>query len=287
MVRETHGGVVPGSSEALRELPGVGEYTAGAVASIAFGEVVPAVDGNVKRVLSRIFDLVGPSPGEYRALGTALVDLERPGDFNQAMMELGALTCTPRSPRCHECPVASECLALERGTVAERPVVKERKPVPEEDRAVLVAVTVDTAEGLQFLLRKRPPVGLLAGMWEFPSVEVEVPGKPHPGPAGEDFREAAWGSALEHGFQVDADKPPQAADLTELQLVTHIFSHLRVRYRPFLLRVLSRTGSPSPSRKAAGRGPSPVWIPAADLDQVPIPVAQGKILKAALAALER
>jgi A/G-specific adenine glycosylase len=287
VVRETLGGIVPGSSEALRELPGVGEYTAGAVASIAFGEVVPAVDGNVKRVLSRLFDLASPTPFEYRALATALVDPRRPGDFNQAMMELGALVCVPRSPRCRECPVASECLALERGTVADRPAAKAKKRISEEDRAVLVAAAGDHTRGLHFLLRKRPATGLLAGMWEFPSVKVEAPGKPQPGLAEEDTSDAAWGLALEHGIQVGSRKPPQSADLTELPLVTHIFSHLKVRYRPFLLKVLSPNGSPSPSLKASSRDPSTVWISAADLDQVPIPVAQGKILKAALVALER
>ena len=117
VVRERFGGCLPRSSLELRDLPGVGEYTAGAVASIAFGEVVPAVDGNVKRVLARLFDVPTPSPAELRALAADLVDPKRPGDFNQALMELGATVCTPRAPLCGECPLDSICLALERGTV--------------------------------------------------------------------------------------------------------------------------------------------------------------------------
>lgn len=255
VVRETLGGVVPGNSEALRDLPGVGEYTAGAVASIAFGEVVPAVDGNVKRVLSRLFDLPAPTPGEYRTLATELVDPRRPGDFNQAMMELGALVCVPRSPCCEECPVASACLALERGTVAERPAAKPKKRVPEEDRAVLVAVAGDHTTGLQFLLRKRPATGLLAGMWEFPSGEVVVQG-----------------------------------GLVDLPVVTHVFSHLKVRYWPHLLRT-SIQAEPvglvqSLLRETPACERAPQWVPLEALDQIPIPVAQGKILKSAMAALK-
>ncbi len=279
VVRETHGGIVPGNSEALRELPGIGEYTAGAVASIAFGEVVPAVDGNVKRVLSRLFDLPAPTPGEYRALATELVDPQRPGDFNQAMMELGALVCVPRSPRCGECPVASECLALERGTVAERPAAREKKPVPEEDRVVLVAIARDQDRGFRFLLRKRPPTGLLAGMWEFPSVAIVVPDNSLASSDRELFREAARGLVQKLWLRVDGEVARGAEGLTELQTVTHVFSHLKVRYRPFLLP--SPVSQEDPSAEIALR-----WISHEGLDEVPIPVAQGKILGLALEAKE-
>jgi A/G-specific adenine glycosylase len=278
VVRETHGGIVPGNSEALRELPGVGEYTAGAVASIAFGEVVPAVDGNVKRVLSRLFDLPAPTPSEYRALATELVDPQRPGDFNQAMMELGALVCVPRSPRCGECPVASECLALERGTVAERPAAKEKKPVPEEDRVVLVAIARDQDRGFRFLLRKRPPTGLLAGMWEFPSVAVDVPGEPLDGPPADPFQEAAGDLIDGLGLRSGTTGGGHHTDLTELPPVTHVFSHLKVRYRAFLL--------PSGPQPGASSDIQLRWVPLEGLDQLPIPVAQSKILKLALASLE-
>ena len=140
VVRERFRGNVPEDPAELRSLPGVGEYTAGALASIAFGVAAPAVDGNVRRVLCRVFDLPEPGPAQLRELAAALVDPDRPGDFNQALMELGALVCTPRSPECAGCPIRGRCAALAAGTVEERPTRKVRKPVPEVDVAVLVAV---------------------------------------------------------------------------------------------------------------------------------------------------
>ncbi len=282
VVRERFGGSVPSNSEALRELPGVGEYTAGAVASIAFGEVVPAVDGNVKRVLSRLFDLVDPTPGEYQELAQDLVDPARPGDFNQALMELGAIVCIPRSPRCPECTVAPECLALERGTVAERPATKKKKPVPEVDISVLVALAEDLSGDAHLLLRKRPAKGLLAGMWEFPGVEV---GSSEFEEAG--FKSGAWSMALELGLVRGPGKAPPPTNLTELELVTHVFSHLKARYRPYLLRVgpegLSdlEAAAPLPSDSTNPENP-PVWIRVDELEEFPLPVAQGKIARAAL-----
>lgn len=282
VVRERFAGTVPSDSGTLRELPGVGEYTAGAVASIAFGEVVPAVDGNVKRVLSRLFDLSDPTPSEYRGLAQELVDPDRPGDFNQALMELGALICVPRSPRCVECPVASECLALKRGTVAERPAVRKKKPIPEVDVSVLVALAEDSAGDFHLLLRKRPAKGLLAGMWEFPGVEVGKSESEEPG-----FMRGAWSTALDLGLARGMGESPPQPTLTELELVTHVFSHLKVRYRPYLWRVgpegLSglESGAEPPSG-SLNRGNQPVWIRVEKLEEVPLPVAQGKIARAAL-----
>jgi len=126
VVREDRGGVFPSRYDDLRDLPGVGEYTAGAVASIAFGEPVPAVDGNVRRVLARLFDLPDPKPAWLKATAGDLVDEDCPGDWNQAVMELGATVCTPRGPRCSGCPVVEWCAARSAGTELERPVVKAR-----------------------------------------------------------------------------------------------------------------------------------------------------------------
>ena len=168
LVRDRHGGHLPADPAALRTLPGVGDYTAGAIASIAFGHVVPAVDGNVKRVLARLLDVAALAPSRLREEAARLVDPERPGDFNEAMMELGATVCMPRAPRCGECPVARWCRARAAGTVAERPAPRPRKRVPRVEYAT--AVVVDAAG--RTLLARRPPNGLLAGMWEFPAVEM-------------------------------------------------------------------------------------------------------------------
>ncbi len=131
-VVETHGGRVPGDLDALGRLPGVGSYTRGAIASIAFAQPVPAIDGNVERVLARhrgIEANVKTAGGAraVRAAVTALLSVERPGDFNQALMDLGATVCTPRAPRCAACPLAADCVARRAGRQAELPVLPRAK----------------------------------------------------------------------------------------------------------------------------------------------------------------
>ena len=165
MVRERHHSRVPSSYEALRELPGIGEYTAGAVASIAFAQPHSAVDGNVKRVLARLLDVETASPIELQQYAQQLLDPTRPGDFNQALMELGATVCTPRSPSCPTCPLRSLCRARRNDTVHLRPAPKQRKRIPEETTNTLVALHRG-----KVLVVQRPERGLLAGLWEFPSV---------------------------------------------------------------------------------------------------------------------
>ena len=281
VVRERFGGTLPETSHGLREIPGIGEYTAGAVASIAFGEVVPAVDGNVKRVLSRLFDLEAPRPSEYRALAEALVDPQRPGDFNQALMELGALICVPRNPRCSACPLAAECLALARGTVADRPARKRKTPIPEVDIAVGVMVSAGGERGdeVRLLVQKRPEAGLLAGMWEFPGVVVA----PEDDPAFDDLevllRAAADQLASRFGFTF-------RGPVVRLQTVTHVFSHLKARYHPFLF-ILTGRAAGGPRSTAGERDPSPVestdphWRSLSETVDLPLPVAQRKILEKA------
>ncbi len=161
-------GGLPDTAERLRELPGVGPYTAGAVASIAFGEATPAVDGNVNRVLSRLdgLDADPRSTEGKRALwqrAGELVPPQAPGDFNQALMELGALVCTPRKPRCGDCPLVAVCVARASGREHELPTkTPRRKPVPIRGVAGLLV------EDGRVLLAKRPGVGLLPNLWEPP-----------------------------------------------------------------------------------------------------------------------
>ena len=165
VVRERHNGAVPNTYDTLRALPGVGDYTAGAILSIAHNQPAPAVDGNVRRVLSRLFD-VDASTAELRNRASELCDTERPGDFNQALMELGATVCTPRSPNCNACPLAASCLALRNNTVELRPAVKQAKQIPHYRATVLINVFRGDV-----ILAQRPASGLLAGMFEFPSCE--------------------------------------------------------------------------------------------------------------------
>lgn len=170
VVRE-HGGRLPEDPERLEELPGIGPYTAGAVASLAFGRPAPAVDGNTRRVLARLFDLARPSDGRLRSAAMRLLEhaRDRPADLNQAIMDLGGAVCTPGSPDCGRCPVADACLALERGTVSERPPPRSRPDRPHHD--VGVGVVWD-GEG-RVLIARRPEDAMLGGMWEFPGGKLE------------------------------------------------------------------------------------------------------------------
>jgi len=168
-----HGGELPRSVAALTALPGIGPYTAAAVASIAFGERVAVLDGNVKRVLARLFALDDciddpATERELWRLAQTLVPPRGPGDFNQAMMELGARVCTPRAPACMACPVASECRAHAEGREAELPVRKPKAATPLHE----IVTAVIERDGC-FLVGRRPHGGMLGGLWEFPGGKVE------------------------------------------------------------------------------------------------------------------
>jgi len=171
IVRE-HASELPSEVEALRELPGVGRYTAGAVASIAFDRPAPIVDGNVARVLSRVLDLREDvtTPSVQKRLWEEAEALARgpaPGDLNQALMELGALVCTPRAPKCLVCPLREMCRGLAAGDPEALPV-KAKKAAPKRIEAVCAVVM--RAEKL--LAVRRPPEGLLGGLWDLPGGEL-------------------------------------------------------------------------------------------------------------------
>jgi len=167
----TYGGTFPSTAERLRELRGVGAYTAGAIASIAFGEAAPIVDGNVVRVLARLDALEGAAddPLLKKRVWARAEELvradggERAGDFNQAMMELGATVCTPASPGCSRCPLVKRCRARAEDTVERHPAAKTKKP----PRAVDALVLLVERDG-KLLLVRRPPAGLWGGLWEPP-----------------------------------------------------------------------------------------------------------------------
>ena len=166
---EKHGGKLPKSYETLLSLPGIGPYTAAAIASIAFGERVPAVDGNVLRVMSRLNDDERDimDPHTKTAVSSELKEdmPEDAGMFNQAMMELGATVCVPNgAPLCEKCPLAEKCLAKQNGTIGLRPV-KTKKAKREKDQMTIFVLR----NGDRFLIRKRPAKGLLAGLYELPN----------------------------------------------------------------------------------------------------------------------
>lgn len=167
-----HGGQVPANFEALSALPGMGAYTAGAVASIAFGIPVPAVDGNVTRVIARLFRIredvsKGVTRRRISEFALRLVSPGAAGQFNQALMELGATICTPNSPACDRCPLEAQCLARAAGEEREIPKATSRKPV----RVVRVAFALIESKGCVLLIRREPGT-LLGGLWALPGGEI-------------------------------------------------------------------------------------------------------------------
>lgn len=175
IITQEYGGKFPNSVERLQQLPGIGRYTAGAIASIAFGERAPVLDGNVIRVFSRLLDLSDDVTqtvvkNKLWDIAAAWVPDDRPGDYNQALMELGQTICTPRNPACDRCPLQSACLAYAGGTQAQRPVKKKKAPTPHYD----VAAGIIYNDAGQILIAQRPMDGLLGGLWEFPGGKQEV-----------------------------------------------------------------------------------------------------------------
>jgi A/G-specific adenine glycosylase len=255
VVRERLSGALPSSYAQLRELPGVGEYTAGAVASIAFGEAVPAPDGNVRRVLARVFDEPTPKPAWLRGTAAGLVDPVRPGDWNQALMELGATVCTPRAPRCGGCPLAEWCLALKRGTQAERPAAVPRR-APRVETFVLAILH----RAGRVLLERRPPDGLLGGMWAFPERQVAN---------DTGFESAALAIADKMGAAVMGIPEP-------LPTCEHRFTHIHATYRPHLIDVARMNFAPATTPAA-----EVLWLAVMRPAEIALPVAQRRVLDSA------
>jgi A/G-specific adenine glycosylase len=167
-----YGGEIPNDEAALRALRGIGQYTAGAILSIAFNRKVPAVDGNVLRIFSRLFYIAeditkSTAKRLISRLAREHMSSERPGDFNQALMDLGAMVCIPRVPRCTECPVAAFCQAYSLGVQCTLPV----KPAAKAPLLVNLAAGLIECDG-KYLIRRRQPGNVLAGMWEFPAIEI-------------------------------------------------------------------------------------------------------------------
>ncbi len=226
-VMEHHGGVIPADFDALLKLPGVGRYTAGAVASIAFGIPVPAVDGNVLRVLARLTgdytDIL--SPAAKKTAEATLAPLAPPdaaGDFTQSLIELGALVCTPGEPKCGDCPLHLLCTAHREGKERELPVRIAKTKRRVEERTVLVIRSGDgdsTAAVRHIALRKRPPEGLLGGLYEFPCMEG------HATPDEVRAHLTALGLAV--------------GEITPLPAAKHLFSHIEWRMIGYAVEVES------------------------------------------------
>lgn len=262
MVRDEFGGRLPADPRALKALPGVGDYTAAAIASIVHGSPAAAVDGNVRRVLSRLLDVADPAQSQLRREASRLLDPERPGDFNEAMMELGATVCLPRAPRCDACPVAGFCAARAAGTAHRRPAPRRRRSV--RKAAFASAVLVDAAD--RTLLVRRPETGLLAGMWEFPGNEFACSADASP-PAGVI---ASLARRRLHELGVDAAAKAAASPLAP---VKHAFTHFRATYHPVVVALPGAAPQNATPRENARL----VAVSRDAFEQFALPVAQQKI----------
>jgi len=256
LLRE-HDGRLPADAAALRRLPGIGPYTAGAIASIAFGRDEPVLDGNVARVLCRLFRLRGdPRAARTRdrlwRLAGRIVRNGRAGLVNQALMDLGATVCTPCEPQCRACPVAPLCAAREHGEQRLLPRRGPRRPVPHHEAAVGVIL-----RGRRLLIGRRPADGLLGGLWEFPG------GKRR---RGETLEACLRREVREEvGIEVRIERP--------LVTVRHAYSHFRVTLHAFVCRhVRGRTRALACAEVR--------WVPPEHLDRFAFPAANRRILAA-------
>ena len=248
-VMERHGGEFPPDPGALAALPGIGRSTANALAAFCFGAQVPILDGNVKRVLCRCFGVEG-FPGapavEKRLwqLAAELLPQAEVGTYIQAQIDLGATVCTRGKPRCGECPLAGQCVALRDGRVAELPAAKPRRVPPQRESTLLVLV-----DGGSILLELRPPAGVWGGLLSLPELH-----------AGTDVRRHA--ETL--GCRVQS--------LRQLPELVHTFTHFRLTIRPLLI-----AAEPLPHAAEAGRR----WLALAEMASAPLPAPIRKLLLSA------
>jgi A/G-specific adenine glycosylase len=253
-VVERYGGELPRDPGQLRELAGIGAYTAGAIASLAFGMPEPAVDGNARRVLSRLFDLADPNPAVLDEAARALLAPcpDSAARINQAIMDLGGAVCTPRRPDCPACPVRGECLALGRDTVSERPPTLPRRTLPHQE----VAVGVVWRDG-RVLIARRPEAALLGGLWEFPGGKIE----PGESPAETVVRE------LREELEIDV----RTGEL--IARIDHAYSHFRVTLHAHHAEWVA--GEPRPRAATAW-----LWADPTELAEFAFPKASQRIIAA-------
>lgn len=245
-------GKFPQTAQELQNLPGFGSYTAAAVASIAFGESVATVDGNVWRVLTRLACFSGTrnhlqTRKQVLRLAQNLLDQHHPGNFNQAMMELGATLCRPRNPACTDCPVSEFCGAFRSGTPEQWP-----QSAPKTYKPVIKAACGILKTGDSFLVVQRPLEGLLGGLWEFPGARCH----------DQETLEAAClrGIQQKTGLHARVANP--------LTVVHHTFSHFRVELSAFICHI-EEESIPS------GRG---TWVTLQELDQLALTRTMRKII---------
>lgn len=252
-----YGGKIPADEKALRQLPGIGQYTAAAIASLAFGRDVPVLDGNAQRVAARLLDWKDPveEARTKRVLHRALGRWMPPGrarEFNQAVMELGSVVCTPKRPACDACPVKPWCRAYAAGTVGERPAKRRRLST----EPVSVAVGVLYKNGSLFI-QKRPPGGLMAGLWEFPGGKLQDGESPEDAVKRELFEEL--------GVTVTV--------LEKIAEIRHAVTRYRIRLHAFLCVL-----DPPKQDPTLHSAVESLWVPPESLSRYAFPSANRRLI---------
>ncbi len=250
---EEYGGSFPETEEELLALPGVGPYTAAAIAAIAFDRPTNVVDGNVERVMARTFAVGEPLPGakvRLKECAATLVDADRPGDYAQALMDLGATICTPRTPSCLLCPVSKSCEGRKQGIAADLPKKAKKKKIPTRRAAVF---WLQRANG-DVLLRRRPEKGLLGGMMEVPS--------------------SAWVEQAVLTEDVLEEAPHDTVWTEHDGLVRHTFTHFHLELTLYTAHLKSKGG------KVEGQ-----WVSLVTLNDHALPTVMRKVVQHALDAL--
>lgn len=257
-----HQGILPKSFAQLKTLPGFGEYTAGAVASIAFGENVPAVDGNVKRVLSRIFAIEsditrGDGRKQLHAIAETLAqETIEPANWTETLIELGATVCLPKNPKCETCPISDGfCAAQSRGIQSKLPVKPPRKTIPHYD--VSAGVIFKDATRREFLIAQRPLDGMLGGLWEFPGGKQET---------GETLQ-----ACLRREIQEELGIDILVAEA--VTIVKHAFTHFKITLHAFAATLKNGTPQKIDVENWA-------WVTLEDLDDYAFAHADKEIIAA-------
>lgn len=247
IVVNDYNGKFPSNLKSLSSLPGIGPYTSAAIASIAFGADTPAIDGNIRRVLARFFNVAEEirttqAERKLHALAATNLPTGQAGDYNQALMELGAVICTPKTPSCKMCPIKEHCQAYQLGVQDQRPILHKKPDIPH----IQVTAAVITRDN-RVLIARRPDHGLLGGLWEFPGGKLED---------GEDLS-----TCLQREIMEELGAEILVGEL--FGSYEHAYTHFRITLHAFICSL--RAGEPRPIQP-----PELAWCSTAELENYPM-----------------
>lgn len=248
MIKEKFGGRIPDNPDEIKTLPGIGQYSAGAILSIAYGQALPAVDGNVRRILCRVFAIRKPvddarEQKQLQILAASLIPRKNPGDFNQALMDLGATICKAKNPDCSRCPIGDLCQARLHDLQNILPIIKKTPAIPHRQAA---AAVISNSKGM-LLVVQRPASGLLASLWKLPGGFIKS--------------DEETGNSLKRNVKEELGISIRPGK--QLVSVNHIYTHFRVTLHAYECRLLK--GTPKPLGCQNWK-----WVSPADLQKLPL-----------------